>query len=170
MRRSRSARRKGVASAPATPASRAAASASRVAASTASVGSGAGLGTARTQPEASPSSRCAPNQAAASAAESTRSGARFGAPSTPGERSEKKAGKSRVPSAATATPRVSRASSVLGTSRMDLTPPQTTSTCVLPSSSRSALTSHLRGTQISPRPRRLDGSERHEGPLTSLTG
>ena len=54
VRRPRSARRKGGASAPATPASRAAASASRVAASTASVGSGAGLAP-RPQPEASPS-------------------------------------------------------------------------------------------------------------------
>ena len=158
--------RKGVASAPATPASRAA-SASRVAASTASVGSGAGWAP-RGRARGKPQPRCAPNQAAALAAESTRAarGSARRRRRASGARRRPEAGCRRGDGRCAAVSRAPTSWAVedgLDAAADDehLRPP---------SSSRSALTSHLRGTQISPRPRRLDGSERHEGPLTSLTG
>ena len=129
--------RKGVTSRPRTPAPSASASAASIAPWTRapSASAASGIGTPTSMPEARPSRRCAAATAAASAAESTRSGA-----AQPDAR-EKKAGNSSAPSARTATPCVSRYSSVRGMSRIDLTPALTTSTGVRPSSTRSALTS-----------------------------
>mmetsp|Transcript_10916 Transcript_10916/g.33662 ORF Transcript_10916/g.33662 Transcript_10916/m.33662 type:complete len:250 (-) Transcript_10916:276-1025(-) len=129
--------RKGVTSRPSIPAALASPSAVSMADCTfpASASASAGMGTATSMPESSPSRKLACTSAAASAASSTRSG--VGQP----EFRVKKAGNSSVPSAATATPLVSSTSSVRGISRIDLMPAETTHTGVRPSSDRSADTS-----------------------------
>mmetsp|Transcript_8340 Transcript_8340/g.19662 ORF Transcript_8340/g.19662 Transcript_8340/m.19662 type:complete len:242 (-) Transcript_8340:96-821(-) len=102
----------------------------------ASASASAGMGTPTSRPDCSPSlSSCVWHTAAASATSAATIGA-----AQPDER-VKKAGNSSVPRASTATPCVSRYSSVRGMSRIDLIPALTTSTGVRPSSTTSADTS-----------------------------
>mmetsp|Transcript_148 Transcript_148/g.329 ORF Transcript_148/g.329 Transcript_148/m.329 type:complete len:248 (+) Transcript_148:2101-2844(+) len=131
--------RKGVTLLPAIPLASASLSACLMADSTSapSAASPAGMGTASTMPLANPSDCEAAIMAAACCGVSTREGA------AQPERGVKNAGNSAVPYAATATPCVSRYSSVRGMSSTDFAPAHTTITGVRPSSVRSALTSHV---------------------------
>mmetsp|Transcript_155528 Transcript_155528/g.274646 ORF Transcript_155528/g.274646 Transcript_155528/m.274646 type:complete len:216 (+) Transcript_155528:698-1345(+) len=130
--------RKGVTSLPVTPSTVASSTALRVASSTTatSAASAAGIGLPTTIPDERPSLPCAAMISDTSFSESQIVGT--GRP----DEGVKKAGNILVRKPITTTPCVSKYSIVLGRSRIDFAPAQTTVTGVRPSSVRSAETSH----------------------------